>query len=246
MHRVVRFGEYQFDLDGGQLWRDSQEVRITPKAAAVLKTLLARPGQPVTKQDLFAAVWKGTVVGDDALTSCVQELRRALHDDPKQPRYIETRHRSGYRFIAHLAEVAPETSEPATHTPRISTIAVLPFADMSPARDQDYLCEGLAEEIINVLARVDRLRVAARAASLPVPRCRRRRGRGRTATQRGYVVDGRRAQDAAASCASPCSWWTWRPATSAGPSDSTASSTTSSRCRTRSRRRWSPGFAAAR
>src|SRR5262249_26023662 len=106
-------------------------------------------------------VWKGTVVSDDALTSCVQELRRALQDDSRKPRYIETRHRSGYRFIAPLSEAPAQPSG----TLGLSAIAVLPFADMSAGRDQDYLCEGLAEEIINALPRLDGLRVVSRAAS---------------------------------------------------------------------------------
>jgi adenylate cyclase len=137
-------------------------LRLTPKAVALLKALLGRAGELVTKQELFAAVWKDTIVSDDALASCVQELRRALQDDSKRPRYIQTRHRSGYRFIATPTQV---TDDSPTVAPTISTIAVLPFADMSPARDQDYLCEGLADELINVLTRVERLRVASRTAS---------------------------------------------------------------------------------
>ena len=160
-HRVVQFGTFRFDCDSGQLWSDTQELRLTRKAAALLGALIASHDQPVAKQALFDTVWKGTVVSDDALTSCIQELRRALQDDSRNPRYIETRHRSGYRFIAPLAEVQAQTLV----EPRISTIAVLPFADMSPARDQDYLCEGLAEEIINVLTHLDGLRVVSRTAS---------------------------------------------------------------------------------
>jgi adenylate cyclase len=161
MGRVIQFGDFRFDRESGQLWSGSKEQRLTPKSAAVLRTLIGRSGEPVTKQVLFDTVWKGTVVGDDALTSCIQELRRALHDDPRQPRYIETRHRSGYRFVAPLSEPAAD----ATAASHISTIAVLPFTDMSPARDQDYLCEGLAEEVINALARLDGLRVVSRTAS---------------------------------------------------------------------------------
>jgi adenylate cyclase len=163
MGQVVRFGNFSFDRESGQLWSGSTEQRLTPKSAAVLRTLLGSRGQPVNKQVLFDTVWKGTVVSDDALTSCIQELRRALGDDPKQPKYIETRHRQGYRFVASVTE-----PEPAAETPtasRISAIAVLPFTDMSPARDQDYLCEGLAEEVINALTRFDRLRVVSRTAS---------------------------------------------------------------------------------
>ena len=80
-----------------------REIKLTRKAALVLGALVERAGQPVTKQELFAAVWSNTVVSDDALTTCIQELRKALGDDAKQPRYIETRHRYGYCFAAPVS-----------------------------------------------------------------------------------------------------------------------------------------------
>ena len=159
-----RFGDYRFDAGTGRLWAGSREIRLTPKAAGVLKALVSQAGEPVTKESLFATVWVDTAVSDDALTSCIQELRRALEDDPKQPRFIETRHRRGYRFIAPVETPAPTRAEPPTGSD-FSSVAVLPFADMSPGRDQDYLCEGLAEELINALTRIDGLRVASRTAS---------------------------------------------------------------------------------
>ena len=58
----------------------------------------------LSKEELFATVWHGTAVSDDALTSCIQELRRALADDSKEPRFIETRHRRGYRFVTPLSQ----------------------------------------------------------------------------------------------------------------------------------------------
>jgi TolB-like protein/Flp pilus assembly protein TadD len=167
MEQSVRFGGYHFDIDAGRLWFGKGEIRLTPKAAAVLKMLVAHAGEPVSKERLFASVWNGLAVSDDALTSCVQELRRALDDDPRQPRFIETRHRRGYRFVASLETgTAPEASE-QTHpsTADVTAIAVLPFADMSPDRDQDYLCEGVAEELISALTHIDGLRVASRTAS---------------------------------------------------------------------------------
>jgi adenylate cyclase len=164
----VSFGAYRFEVDTGRLWAGAREIRLTPKASAVLKLLVVHAGEPVSKEDLFATVWSGTAVSDDALTSCIQELRRALEDDSRQPRFIETRHRRGYRFVARLSESALNEvagaldSRPPTD---LSAIAVLPFADMSPARDQDYLCEGIAEELINALTHVEGLRVVARTAS---------------------------------------------------------------------------------
>jgi DNA-binding winged helix-turn-helix (wHTH) protein len=78
-------------------------VRLTPKASEVLKQLVAHAGAPVSKSDLFATVWSGVAVSDDALTSCIQELRRALEDSSRQSRFIETRHQQGYRFVAELS-----------------------------------------------------------------------------------------------------------------------------------------------
>ena len=169
MQPDVTFGNYRFDIDSRRLWSGSREIRLTPKASDVLKVLVTRAGEPVSKEDLFAAVWTDTAVSDDALTSCIQELRRALEDDAKQPRFIETRHRRGYRFVAPLAVTVNEQRSATLVAPpasaEVSAIAVLPFIDMSPARDQDYLCEGLAEELINALTQIDGLRVAARTAS---------------------------------------------------------------------------------
>ena len=166
MTQSVGFGDYTFHLDTGQLWFRGQEVRLTPKAAAVLKMLVSNAGSPVSKADLFASVWPNLAVTDDALTTCIQELRRVLNDDAKHPQFIETRHRRGYQFIAALSRQEAVAPAPLVRTVRpISSIAVLPFADMSPGQDQAYLCEGLAEELINALTHVDGLRVAARTSS---------------------------------------------------------------------------------
>ena len=166
MSQHVSFGRYRFEPATARLWADERELKLTRKAAAVLGLLVARAGEPVTKQELFASVWSNTVVSDDALTTCIQELRKALGDDAKQPRYIETRHRYGYAFVAELTREgpAPVPQAPAV-APNQPAIAVLPFMDMSPQRDQDYFCEGLAEELIDALTHVDGLRVAARSSS---------------------------------------------------------------------------------
>ena len=168
MSQPIRFGAYRFEPHTGRLWNGADEIRITPRAAAVLDVLTRQAGQPVTRQQLFASVWKDTVVGDDALATCIQELRRALEDDARQPLYIETRHRLGYRFVASLV---PATPDPAAGATPVATagdsaaIAVLPFTDMSAERDQDFFCEGLAEELIDALTHVEGLRVASRSAS---------------------------------------------------------------------------------
>ena len=71
----------------------------------MLAALIEHAGELVTRDELFRSVWGDTVVGDAALTACIQELRGALDDDARRPRFIETRHRRGYRFVARVAAV---------------------------------------------------------------------------------------------------------------------------------------------
>jgi DNA-binding winged helix-turn-helix (wHTH) protein len=108
--RGVGFGGYRFEAETGRLWSGTREIRLTPKASGVLEQLIGHAGEPVSKADLFATVWAGTTVTDDALTSCIQELRRALEDDAKHPRFIETRHRRGYRFVAPVSHASTDVA----------------------------------------------------------------------------------------------------------------------------------------
>jgi TolB-like protein/Tfp pilus assembly protein PilF len=181
MPKSVSFGPFRFEPASGQLWAGKDEVRLTPKAAAVLSELLARAGEPVSKEALFASVWPNVVVSDDSLVTCIQELRKALSDDPKQPRFIETRHRRGYRFLADLAtaedqEVAPALVEasPVSGKP---TLAVLPFDNLSNDPDQEYFVDGITEDIITALSKHRSLLVIAR---------------GSTFAFKGHGVDARR------------------------------------------------------
>ncbi|HSN70654.1 MAG TPA: winged helix-turn-helix domain-containing protein, partial [Steroidobacteraceae bacterium] len=95
----IRFGPFCLHPTQG-LTRDGCEIRITPKSQAVLHALADRPGRIVTKDELLGAVWPNTLVTDAALSSCIRELRRALHDDARRPHYIETVHRRGFRLLA--------------------------------------------------------------------------------------------------------------------------------------------------
>src|SRR5262245_55338544 len=103
--RQFTFGLFRFDARVGQLWCEDREVKLTPRAAAVLRLLAERAQELVTKQDLLDRAWGGMAVGDDALTSCIQELRHALGDDARQPKYIETRHRRGYRLVVPVNRI---------------------------------------------------------------------------------------------------------------------------------------------
>jgi DNA-binding winged helix-turn-helix (wHTH) protein/tetratricopeptide (TPR) repeat protein len=103
-HKRIVFDRFSLDLVNECLWRGSEEIKIRPKAFAVLNYLLNHSKQLVTKEELLNAVWPETFVGDAVLKVTVRQLREALEDDPKRPRFIETSHRRGYRFIGKIAE----------------------------------------------------------------------------------------------------------------------------------------------
>jgi DNA-binding winged helix-turn-helix (wHTH) protein/tetratricopeptide (TPR) repeat protein len=94
------FAEFTLDAANAQLRRGRDVITLRPKTLAVLCHLADRAGQLVDKAELMERVWPDAVVGDWVLAGCIQELRRILDDDPRQPRFIETVHRRGYRFIA--------------------------------------------------------------------------------------------------------------------------------------------------
>jgi pimeloyl-ACP methyl ester carboxylesterase len=103
--RVYAFGDFQLDPANATLRRGTESVALTPKAFSVLEHLVAQAGRLVTKDEFMDRVWPGVFVGDAALKVCVREIRQALGDEHKTPRYIETVHRRGYRFVAPVTEV---------------------------------------------------------------------------------------------------------------------------------------------
>jgi len=98
----ISFGPFAFDRQSRLLWREGAEVALPPRVIGVLEILIDRQGQVVARQDLMDAVWKDAFVTDTSLAEAVSFLRQALGDDPQAPRYIQTVHRRGYRFLAPL------------------------------------------------------------------------------------------------------------------------------------------------
>ena len=162
---VYEFGPFRLEVREHRLVREGRSIPLAGKAFETLRVLVERHGTLVSKRDLMNAVWPETTVEENNLDRNISTLRKALGEKATGRQYIETVPRVGYRFVARLSAEPAENVSDSLATQDISAIAVLPFADMSPARDQDYLCEGLAEELINALTHIDGLRVAARTAS---------------------------------------------------------------------------------
>src|SRR5215831_91128 len=106
--RGVNFGPFCLDLAAECLWKGSRAIKLRPKAFAVLDYLVCRPAKLVTKEELLNEVWAGTFVGEAVLKVAIRQIREALDDDPGAPRFIETAHRRGYRFIGEIKK-GPDT-----------------------------------------------------------------------------------------------------------------------------------------
>lgn len=156
--QVLLFDAFRFNTRTGELWRDGVQAALTPRTSAVLALLADRALQTVTKQELFDVVWNGRIAGDEALTSCIQELRKALGDKARHPRLIETRHRRGYRLMVPV-------TRPGTPLEGRPAIAILPFVNLTTDPEQKYFADGLVEDITGALSRIGSVLVMDRGAA---------------------------------------------------------------------------------
>jgi len=105
----LRFDEFEIDLRSAELWMRGNRTRLQDQPFQVLRVLLERRGEIVTRDELKQTLWPADtfVDFDDGLNTAVRKIRDALGDSPEKPRYIETIPRRGYRFLGRLADVAP-------------------------------------------------------------------------------------------------------------------------------------------
>lgn len=167
-----------------------REVELRSQSFAVLRRLAENPGTVVSKEALTEAVWPGVAVTEDSLVQCISEIRRALGDETKT--ILRTVPKRGYRLdpppdpgaprgaallsrppmLAGIAFTAlalvmasAALRQPAAETASTPKVAVLPFDDMSAAQDLAYLGDGLADDVISMLARSPDVVVMARGSS---------------------------------------------------------------------------------
>jgi TolB-like protein/DNA-binding winged helix-turn-helix (wHTH) protein/Tfp pilus assembly protein PilF len=194
MSSRFRIDNLTLDTGRGVLLCDSKPIPLGPLTYRLLLTLVEAAPNVVSHDELIASIWDGRPVSPETISQRIKLLRDALSDDPHNPRYIELVRGQGYRLLPPV-EVLPNEApaggrlrwltltgvaiclvlaatfvfwiaKAPTGTMREgSSIAVLPFADLSPAHDQQYFADGVAEEILNLLSKATPLRVIARTSS---------------------------------------------------------------------------------
>ena len=179
---VFEFGPFRIEDGERLLRRGGTVVPLPPKAVALLMALLHRSGEFIEKGQLLAEVWPDTFVEEGSLTQTVSVLRKALGEAPGTP-YIETIPRRGYRFVAPVTAVRGGGDASPS-------LAVLPLANLSGDRAQEFFADGMTDELISCLMTIGALRVASRTSVMryrdtqkPLPQIARE-------LQVGWIVEG--------------------------------------------------------
>ena len=161
------FGNILIEPHHFRVLKSGQSVAIEPRAFDVLLFLIEHRDRVVEKQELFDRIWQQSFVTDSALAQEIKNIRRAIGDDRKSPRYIETVRKHGYRFIAQVAQV-PSGREAQEVKSTRARMVVLPFVNLDGDSEQEYLSDAFTEEFITELAALapDDLLVIARTTAM--------------------------------------------------------------------------------
>ena len=167
--RRFLFGPFVFDAARGAFTCDGAPLAVGQRGLAILHALLKVPGRVVTKAELMDAAWPGIVVEESNLSVQIASLRKCL-DAAKDGRdWIATVPRVGYRFIHPVSMEELPSAQGAASEPREPgrkpSIAVLPFSNQSGDAEQEYLADGITEDIINALSRFRWFSVVTRHSS---------------------------------------------------------------------------------
>lgn len=189
---MLRIGAWSVDPATGQISRGGETARLEARTMRLLLCLAEHAGEVVSIDDLIAQVWTGVIVTSDSVYQAVASLRRIVGDDPKNPTYIATVPRLGYRMIATVDKDG-RTPSPArgvifTRSAAAvaflalvligfsfyvkaagdnahNSIAVMPFLDLTDEMSHPEFADGMTEELIDKLSKVPGFRVPGPTSS---------------------------------------------------------------------------------
>jgi class 3 adenylate cyclase len=233
--RIIRFRGFELDTSHFELREKGERVPIEPQVFDLLVLLARNASRTITKEEIFSEIWGDRIVSESALSSQIKAVRRAVGDDGATQHTIATVHGRGFRFVAPIqaehaaAEAAVERTQAVISVK--PTVAVLPFGNLNADASEDFLADGITEDITTLLAKNRWLGVVARNPAFAF------RGSSESLRVVGqklgadYLVTGSVRRGSA----SPCRSSRLRPSSASGRSVSIGTRSTSSSCRTTSR-----------
>jgi TolB-like protein len=147
--RLDRRGLFRREEGGGFV-----PLKIGSRAEDILRVLVARAGELVSKDEIITRVWPGTIVEESNLTVQISMLRRCLDEQSAEGSYIQTVPGRGYRLVAKVARVEPDVPLGSPSASQRLSIVVLPFANLSDDPDQQYFADGVTEDLTADLSRI--------------------------------------------------------------------------------------------
>src|SRR6185503_9002116 len=190
--KIISFGPYRVDLRSGELYKGGVRIVLQGQSFRLLEGLLERPGEVLGRDELRARLWPSDTHVDfeHSINAAVRRLRRALGDSADAPRYIETLHRRGYRFVGAMAN--GDDGQGNGTSPRMR-LAVLPFSSITSQAEPDGFTDGLTEETIAQITHrcAPSIGVVSRLVVDQLQYARGAIENVRDALQVDYVVEGR-------------------------------------------------------
>jgi len=190
--KIVSFGPFRVDLRSGELYKGGARIVLQGQTFRLLEGLLERPGEVLGRDELRARLWPSDTYVDfeHSINAAVRRLRRALGDSANAPRYIETLHRRGYRFVGAVPNAGEGSGVTGSARMRL---AVLPFSAITHKPESNGFTEGLTEETIAQIAHrcAPPIAVVSRLAVGQIQYARGTIETFRDTLQVDYVVEGR-------------------------------------------------------
>ena len=172
LHMNYRFDDLELDTSRGLLRRGTDEIRLEPRAFTLLCFLVENRDRVVSKDELVEKVWSGRFISDDAISTAMKTVRRALNDTGASQSAIRTMRGRGFRFVAPVRVAATpkasDTSQDASPQREDEdgrpSIAVLPFRLLGASEDQTVIADAIPAELITSLSRLRWLKIFARGS----------------------------------------------------------------------------------
>ena len=172
---IYQFDHFEIDTENFELRHDGKTCHVEPLVFDLLCFFSENPGRVIEKDEIIQHVWKGRIVSDATVSSCIKASRKALGDSGEQQAYIKTVRGRGFQFTADVLPVVSEklalNSENAiklnnsNKTKPLPSLVILPFQVFGDEEELSPVADGLVENLTTILTRVPLLSVASRTSS---------------------------------------------------------------------------------